>query len=105
MIGHAYSILDLTVYKGEKLIQLRNPWGTMEWKGAWSDKSAKWTPEARAALNYGEEKDKDDGIFWMPYDTFFKYYATTAINYIRPNYYYSSESKKSMKNLVIKIKA
>jgi hypothetical protein len=75
----------------------------MEWKGAWSDKSAKWTAEARTALNYAE--GKDDGIFWMPYDHFYKYYATTAINYIRPNYYYSSESKKSIKNLVIKIKA
>ena len=43
VIGHAYSILDVTDYKGERLIQLRNPWGTMEWKGPWSDGSAQWT--------------------------------------------------------------
>ena len=32
----------------------------------------------------------DDGIFWMPFDTYYQKYATTAINYIRPNYYYHS---------------
>jgi calpain-15 len=52
VIGHAYSILDLAIFKGEKLIQLRNPWGSMEWTGPWSDKSPKWTPEAKKALNY-----------------------------------------------------
>ena len=29
VVGHAYSILDVATYKGEKLIQLRNPWGSM----------------------------------------------------------------------------
>ena len=28
VIGHAYSILDLVTYRKERLIQLRNPWGT-----------------------------------------------------------------------------
>jgi len=23
---------------------MRNPWGTGEWKGDWSDNSKKWTP-------------------------------------------------------------
>lgn len=101
VIGHAYSILDLAVYKGEKLIQLRNPWGTMEWNGAWSDKSSKWTADAKTALKYTDSKD--DGIFWMPFETYFKYYATTAINYIRPNYYYTSERKLKVKNLIVKI--
>ena len=85
------------------MIQLRNPWGTMEWNGDWSDKSNKWTADAKAALKYTDSKD--DGIFWMPFETYFKYYATTAINYIRPNYYYTSERKLKVKNLIVKIEA
>lgn len=59
----------------------------MEWKGPWSDNSKEWTTQAKTALGYGDFKD--DGIFWMPYSTYYQYYATTAINYIRPNYFYS----------------
>ena len=43
VLGHAYSILDVRVYLGQKLIQLRNPWGETEWKGEWSDQSDQWT--------------------------------------------------------------
>jgi len=26
---------------------MRNPWGTGEWTGDWSDKSKKWTPQLK----------------------------------------------------------
>jgi hypothetical protein len=42
-LGHAYSILDVRIARGEKILKLRNPWGTVEWNGNWSDKSDKWT--------------------------------------------------------------
>lgn len=31
----------------ERIVRLRNPWGEGEWKGDWSDKSPKWTPELK----------------------------------------------------------
>jgi calpain-15 len=65
VLGHAYSILDVREYKGQRLIQLRNPWGETEWKGDWSDKSKKWTEQARKELGYSVSAE--DGIFWMPF--------------------------------------
>jgi hypothetical protein len=39
----------------------------------------------------------------MPFSAFIERYATTAINYIRPSYYYTSETRSNIKNLSIKI--
>lgn len=52
--GHSYSILATHRFKHKsakvRLVKLRNPQGTNEWQGDWSDKSDKWTPKIRADL-------------------------------------------------------
>jgi len=96
--GHAYSILaavdvtntpqvglgDLKVdvditgnAKHHKLLKLRNPWGTFEWKGDWSDKSKLWKENPHIAKKL-EFEDSDDGCFWMSYEDFSGVY--TRIN-------------------------
>ncbi len=49
--GHSYSILSTHAFKQSgqkvKLLRLRNPQGSMEWQGDWSDKSDKWTAKLR----------------------------------------------------------
>nr|CAD7392323.1 unnamed protein product [Timema cristinae] len=71
--GHAYSVTKVKLFdfktrraEGQiPLIRLRNPWGQIEWKGPWSDKSPEWryVPE--------DEKKKsgltfdNDGEFFM----------------------------------------
>jgi hypothetical protein len=50
--GHAYGVLDAIELKGgahdgQKLIQMRNPWGINEYNGPWSEKSSLWTPDYR----------------------------------------------------------
>lgn len=84
--GHAYSILNCGEYGGQKLIRLRNPWGTFEWDGDWSNKSTKWNenPNVRSAVE-GEVKAVplsslqpknviEPGTFWMSWDDFLTYF-------------------------------
>merc|ERR1719440_1596823 len=79
--GHAYSILnavELSTLPGlnlggalgaTKLVQLRNPWGSFEWQGAWSDGSEEWraNPSIRLQLR---PTSGDDGSFWMSWEDF-----------------------------------
>ena len=44
---------------------MRNPWGTGEWNGEYSDNWEGWTPELIEATGF---KFGDDGKFWMPLD-------------------------------------
>jgi hypothetical protein len=58
--GHAYSILDAYEVEGNKLLQIRNPWGnSIEWKGAWGDSSSDWS-ERRKQIVY--ERMRQRGI-------------------------------------------
>ena len=46
--GHAYGLLAVAEVKDRKgkltkIVQLRNPWGSFEWKGDWGDDSDIWT--------------------------------------------------------------
>ena len=58
--------------KIERLVKLRNPWGKGEWKGDWCDDSYKWTNKLKRELNYQSD---DDGVFFMTYNDFIKYYS------------------------------
>ena len=63
--SHAYSVMDAVEKKGHRLLKLRNPWGSDEWKGPWSDGSEQWTPEWMHELNH---RFGDDGMFWISYE-------------------------------------
>jgi len=65
--GHAYSVLRAVEYNGERLLMVKNPWGDTEWNGRWSDGSKEWTPEALKELDF---TFGNEGIFWMPYESF-----------------------------------
>ena len=61
--GHAYSILDMREVDGVWIFKLKNPWGTFEWKGKYSDADkSEAAMKAREAFGLPE---KDDGIFLM----------------------------------------
>ena len=76
---HAYSILDAKEYKGTRLVQIRNPWGHGEWRGAWSDNDkARWTDERVRAFGatFG-----DDGVFFMEFKDVFSFFNNLYLCY------------------------
>lgn len=74
--GHAYTVISAKEVHETRLLQLRNPWGTFEWTGEWSDGSRLWKcrPEITKILwparGDQDEAKMDDGSFWMPFDKF-----------------------------------
>uniref|UniRef100_A0A674BKD2 Calpain-2 catalytic subunit n=1 Tax=Salmo trutta TaxID=8032 RepID=A0A674BKD2_SALTR len=86
--GHAYSLTgaELVSYRGDslQLVRLRNPWGQVEWTGAWSDNSSEWyhvSDEDRARLLNKSE----DGEFWMSFSDFLSQYSRLEICNLTPD--------------------
>ncbi|XP_063047489.1 calpain-2 catalytic subunit-like [Engraulis encrasicolus] len=86
--GHAYSVTgaDEVDYRGERvqLIRIRNPWGQVEWTGAWSDRSSEWrsvSDEDRSRLKNASE----DGEFWMSFSDWKRHYSRIEICNLTPD--------------------
>lgn len=81
---HAYSLLRVVGVRGERLVQLRNPWGKLEWKGEWSDHSRRWSEEMRREV--GEVAASDDGKFWMGFTDFIDFFSCVDVCRVRPDW-------------------
>uniref|UniRef100_A0A3P9NI87 Calpain-2 catalytic subunit n=1 Tax=Poecilia reticulata TaxID=8081 RepID=A0A3P9NI87_POERE len=93
--GHAYSVTaaDQVEYQGDmvQLIRIRNPWGQVEWTGAWSD-SHEWrsvSSEDRERLTNRSE----DGEF-MSFSDFLREYSQLEICNLTPDSLTDDEYQK-----------
>ncbi|KAM9425380.1 calpain-5 [Pholidichthys leucotaenia] len=89
--GHAYGITAVRkVRLGEKLqkagvtprllmVRMRNPWGTTDWTGAWSQRSEQWEQLSRAEREKMGLIVRDVGEFWMDFDDFCRYFTDVVV--------------------------
>ena len=60
-------------------MRIRNPHGTNEWTGRWSDGSEEW----KTVDKYGDDQitwsKADDGEFWMEFNEFVKNFESLRI--------------------------
>ncbi|XP_042682006.1 calpain-8-like isoform X3 [Centrocercus urophasianus] len=82
-------------YRGqtEKLVRLRNPWGEVEWTGAWSDNAPEWNyidPKQKQTL----DKQVDDGEFWMAFSDFQRQFTRLEICNLTPDTLTSNQVNK-----------
>uniref|UniRef100_A0A8D0GND2 Calpain 8 n=1 Tax=Sphenodon punctatus TaxID=8508 RepID=A0A8D0GND2_SPHPU len=95
--GHAYSVTgaEEVNYRGrpEKLVRIRNPWGEVEWTGAWSDNAPEWNyidPKQKQKL----DKQAEDGEFWMSFSDFQRQFTKLEICNLTPDTLTNDEIRK-----------
>ncbi|KAF6274441.1 calpain 8 [Rhinolophus ferrumequinum] len=95
--SHAYSVTGIEEVdfhgRPEKLIRLRNPWGQVEWTGAWSDDAPEWNyidPRQKEEL----DKKAEDGEFWMSFSDFLRQFSRLEICNLSPDSLSSEEVHK-----------
>ncbi|KAF6205766.1 hypothetical protein GE061_019939 [Apolygus lucorum] len=90
---HAYSITDVKTVEylslrkdivRHELMRIKNPWGSVEWEGAWSKNSPQWKsiPEKKR-LSLGLKTD-EDGEFWMSYQDFLLNFTDIYVCSVEP---------------------
>ncbi|XP_062376431.1 calpain-2 catalytic subunit-like [Sardina pilchardus] len=95
--GHAYSLTGAEEVRtrngSEKLIRIRNPWGQVEWTGAWSDRSSEW----RSVDDEDQDRLKkasEDGEFWMSFSDWMRHFSRLEICNLTPDALSDDEVEK-----------
>ncbi len=80
--GHEYTLEEgkEVVYKGEnlRLLKIRNPWGSINYKGAWGQNYEHWDDKLKELFDYKAVYD-GEGEFLMDFDTFLTFFADVDI--------------------------
>lgn len=94
---HAYTLIMAKATKLSdgseiKLLKIRNPHGSKEWKGDYSDESLLWTEELNKIFGHEikNQKDLNDGLFFISLADFRKYFKSVYICHAIYNSYTKS---------------
>ncbi|XP_028927974.1 calpain-14 [Ornithorhynchus anatinus] len=97
--GHAYTLTGIRKvtcsYGPEYLVRLRNPWGKVEWKGDWSDRSVRWDQLSTKEKILLLRKD-EDGEFWMSLQDFKTHFVDLIVCKLTPGLMSREVGKKWM---------
>ena len=66
---------------GKRLVKVRNPWGSENYKGAWCDSCAEWdsvSDDIKKELGFEKAKD---GIFYITVEDYQTAFESTEVNY------------------------
>lgn len=88
--GHAYSLLQVyTLRSGERLVKLRNPWGSKEWRGRWSDEDAERNPAVAHMLQTecDHTPAADDGVFCIEYADLLRNFTRLEVCKVREGWH------------------
>ncbi|KAI0987468.1 hypothetical protein GJ496_000048, partial [Pomphorhynchus laevis] len=99
---HAYSILDTEEIKNKRVFKLRNPWGTTNWKGKFSQRSSIWTKSLLE--NHDPEIEASKGIFRIPLEDFCRFFNSIDVAFTDPDLFevrYRYTSEYAMFTLVV----
>ena len=84
----AYSIKDAAGTVTNRLIRIRNPWGSDSYTGPWYDGDSRWTAAIKAQVPYA---NSNEGYFFIEVNDFILGFYYFTINYMRDtwrtNYY------------------
>lgn len=69
---------------GNRLINIRNPWGSFEWSGDWADRSSRWDEQMLKAVQ--PVLNEHDGTFWMSYEDFTANFSSITVCRVGPYY-------------------
>eukprot|EP00966_Prymnesium_polylepis_P216249 5006124-Prymnesium_polylepis.2 len=81
---HAYAVLQVRQAQGVQLLQLKNPWAKVRWRGAYSvNDTQRWTASLRSELQYDQmgAMQHDNGVFWIDYASMRKFFAGVYLNW------------------------
>jgi hypothetical protein len=77
------------------MVKLRNPWGSTEWNGKASSKDKEfWDNMDQKDVEKLGHNLADDGIFFMLWNDFVRYFRMVDICWINDNANYYSEQKE-----------